>query len=102
MRPGGAESPPQWTPPHNCEQEARPNGQRLRCIMPTAELDAAIDNHRKGAPWSVPDAAAFLSISAQALEKMLQRGQCRGIKLGRRRLITDAELQRLAQEGTGT
>jgi excisionase family DNA binding protein len=52
-----------------------------------------------GAPWPIPDAAAFLSISPRHLSRLLDAGKVTSVRLGRRRLIPDAEVQRLAREG---
>jgi excisionase family DNA binding protein len=52
-----------------------------------------------GAPWPIPDAAAFLSVSPRHLSRLLDAGKVRSVRLGRRRLIPDAEVQRLAREG---
>lgn len=55
--------------------------------------------HPPGAPWPVPDAAAFLSVSARHLLRLIDGRKVKSILIGRRRLIPDAEVQRLAREG---
>jgi excisionase family DNA binding protein len=52
-----------------------------------------------GAPWPLDEAAAFLRISERHLHRLIDRKQVRSVKLGRRRLIPDAEMQRLSREG---
>jgi excisionase family DNA binding protein len=52
-----------------------------------------------GSPWSIQDAAQFLTVSARHLHRLLDAGKVRSVRLGRRRLISDAEVQRLAREG---
>jgi len=52
-----------------------------------------------GAPWPIPDAAAFLTVSPRHLFRLIDAGRVKSILLGRRRLIADAEVRRLAAEG---
>lgn len=52
-----------------------------------------------GSPWPIADAATFLSISERHLHRLLDAGKVKSVRLGRRRLIPDAEVQRLAREG---
>jgi excisionase family DNA binding protein len=52
-----------------------------------------------GAPWSVADAAQFLGISDRHLWRLIFQEKVKAIKFGRRVLIADAELRRLAMEG---
>lgn len=53
-----------------------------------------------GQPWSMRDAAAFLTISVDTLERAVAAGQVKRISLGSRRVaIPDAEVQRVATEG---
>jgi excisionase family DNA binding protein len=52
-----------------------------------------------GAPWELPAAAAFLSVSARHLQRQIAAGRLRSVTIGRRRLVPDAEVQRLAREG---
>ncbi len=52
-----------------------------------------------GAPWSLRDAAAFLSVSERHLAGLVAEGKVRSIKLGARRLVADDELRRVAREG---
>lgn len=52
-----------------------------------------------GAPWRVADAATFLDVSVRHLRRLLATNQVKSIRLGRRRLIPDAEVQRLARAG---
>ena len=52
-----------------------------------------------GSPWPIPAATTFLSVSTRHLHRLLDAGMVRSVRLGRRRLIPDAEVQRLAREG---
>lgn len=52
-----------------------------------------------GSPWPIPDAAAFLAISDRHLWRLIDGGRVRAIRIGRRVLVPDAEMQRLAREG---
>ena len=52
-----------------------------------------------GSPWSIQDAAEFLHVSKRHIHRLLDAGKVRSLRLGRRRLIPDAEVQRLAREG---
>lgn len=52
-----------------------------------------------GAPWAIPDAAAFLAVSERHLSRLLTANRVRSVRLGRRRLIPDDEVRRLAREG---
>lgn len=52
-----------------------------------------------GSPWSINDAARFLHVSTRHLHRLLDVNKVRSLRLGRRRLIPDVEVQRLAREG---
>ncbi|HVK16388.1 MAG TPA: excisionase family DNA-binding protein [Fimbriiglobus sp.] len=52
-----------------------------------------------GSPWSINDAAQFLHVSTRHLHRMLDGNKVRSLRLGRRRLIPDEEVRRLAREG---
>jgi len=52
-----------------------------------------------GAPWPIPEAARFLTISERHLYRLIDANKVRSLRIGRRRLIPDAEVQRLAHEG---
>ncbi len=59
-----------------------------------------VPTHPAGAPWQFPDAARHLSVSRRTLERLADAGKLRTVRVGqRRRLIPDAEMQRLASEG---
>lgn len=53
----------------------------------------------EGSPWSVADAAAFLAVSPRHLLRLIEAKKVKSILLGRRRLIPDAEVRRIASEG---
>lgn len=52
-----------------------------------------------GGPWPLPEAARFLSVSARHLVRLADAGKLNSIRIGARRFIPDAEVQRLAREG---
>jgi excisionase family DNA binding protein len=56
--------------------------------------------HAAGAPWSIQDAATYLTISMRHLHRLLDAGRVRSVRIGRRVLIPDAEIKRLAEHGT--
>jgi excisionase family DNA binding protein len=66
----------------------------------TDTADTTIVSRQAGAPWSIEAAAEYLGVTTQHLYTLRIAGKIKTIKLGRRRLIPDAELQRLATEGT--
>lgn len=53
------------------------------------------------APIPLPHAARALNMSKATLTKYVQRGQVRGVRLGRRWLIPAAELRRIAGTPAG-
>ena len=67
--------------------------------MASANLQSPSPSRPPGSPWPIPDAAAFLTISQRHLHRLLDAGKVRSVRLGRRRLIPDAEVLRLAREG---
>lgn len=52
-----------------------------------------------GAPWSIADAAAFLGVSVLHLHRLLDADKVKSVRIGRRRVIPAAEVERLAQKG---
>jgi excisionase family DNA binding protein len=52
-----------------------------------------------GSPWPIADAAQYLHVSTRHIHRLLDANKVRSLRLGRRRLIPDAEVQRLAREG---
>lgn len=52
-----------------------------------------------GAPWPIPEAARFLAISLRHMHRLLDANKVKSVRLGRRRLIPDAEVHRLARQG---
>jgi excisionase family DNA binding protein len=67
--------------------------------MPDVTPNAPLSPRPAGAPWSIQDAAKFLTVSARHVHRLLDAGKLRSVRLGRRRLIPDSEVQRLAREG---
>jgi excisionase family DNA binding protein len=56
-------------------------------------------SRRPGAPWTFEDAATHLQISDRHLRRLADDDKVRTIRLGRRRLLPDTEVQRIAEEG---
>ena len=52
-----------------------------------------------GAPWGILDAARFLGVSERHLVRLIHDGEVVSFQLGRRRLIADAEVRRVAEGG---
>ena len=52
-----------------------------------------------GAPWPIPEAAKFLAVSSRHLWRLIDAGEIRSIRLGRRVLIPADEISRLAEQG---
>jgi excisionase family DNA binding protein len=56
-------------------------------------------DRQPGAPWSFQEAAQFLGISTRHLHRLADLKKVRTIRLGRRRLLPDDDIRRLANEG---
>ena len=54
-----------------------------------------------GQPWTVAEAAPYLRLCERTLGKHIQAGRIRSYLIGRRRLISDQEIQRISQFGFG-
>ena len=67
--------------------------------MESASVSPLPRARQSGSPWPIPDAASFLSVSARHLHRLIDARKVKSILLGRRRLLPDSEVQRLAQEG---
>jgi AraC-like DNA-binding protein len=52
-----------------------------------------------GAPWALIDAANHLGISVRHLHRLIEAQKVQSFKLGRRRMLADREVQRIACEG---
>lgn len=64
--------------------------------MTSASLPVNSAERQAGSPWPVADAAKFLHISARHLIRLMGEGKVTSFTLGRRRLIADAEVARIA------
>jgi len=67
--------------------------------MATTNSQPPAPTRPAGAPWPIPDAATFLTISERHLHRLLDAGKVRSLRIGRRRLIPDSEIQRLSTQG---
>ena len=52
-----------------------------------------------GRPWSYAEAADFLGVCPATVARACRNARIKSIAFGRRRLIPDAELRRVAREG---
>ncbi len=52
-----------------------------------------------GQPWPILDAASFIGISDRHLRRLIDAGSIRTIRFGRRVLVPDAEVRRIAEQG---
>lgn len=52
-----------------------------------------------GSPWPLTEAARFLNLSHRHLVRLIEADKVKVIRFGRRVLVADAEVQRLAAEG---
>lgn len=57
------------------------------------------DVHATGSPWPLREAATYLSISKRHLHRLIDARKVKSIVIGRRRLVPDDEVRRLAREG---
>jgi excisionase family DNA binding protein len=63
----------------------------------SATLNPRDFQHPAGAPWSLQAAAAFLGVSQRHLTRVCDENEIKSFRVGRRRLIADAELRRVAE-----
>jgi len=61
--------------------------------------DPAPPARAAGSPWPIPEAAAFLRVSERHVYRLIDARKVKAVRLGRRRLIPDAEVRRLARDG---
>jgi excisionase family DNA binding protein len=62
--------------------------------------DSVCVDRLPGSPWPLAVAAKFLGVSHRHLVRLIDAGKVKSIRLGRRVLIADVELRRVASEGT--
>lgn len=67
--------------------------------MPNLSTGRLAPEHQPGSPWSIREAANFLTVSERHLLRLIEDGKMASFKLGRRRLIADAEVRRVAEGG---
>jgi excisionase family DNA binding protein len=67
--------------------------------MPYPNKASAGRPREPGQPWAIIDAAEFLGVSAKTLIRAADDGRIRDIRIARRRLLPDIEVQRLAADG---
>ncbi|MDY3560225.1 excisionase family DNA-binding protein [Gemmata sp. JC673] len=68
-------------------------------MNPPPSTSPGAPSRAPGSPWPLDEAAAYLHISARHLQRLIDASKVRSVRLGRRRLIPDAEVQRLARNG---
>ena len=86
-------------PDATCGRVTRNDSLREDARMLTAEPVPSMSQRPAGAPWPLSDAARYLGVSHRHLVRLIDSGHVRPIRLGRRVLIADAELHRVASEG---
>jgi excisionase family DNA binding protein len=60
---------------------------------------ATVPPREPGRPWPIAEAAEFLCVSERHLARLGKAGKVRLLRFGRRVLLSDAEVRRLATEG---
>ena len=68
--------------------------------MQTIDRPVSATTRPHGAPWSLRDAAEFIGVSPRHLARLLNTGAIKSFKIGRRVLLADVELRRIAAHGT--
>jgi excisionase family DNA binding protein len=53
-----------------------------------------------GAPWPLDEAAEFLHVSKRHLNRLIDGRKAKALRLGRRVMLADSEVRRLAEQGT--
>jgi excisionase family DNA binding protein len=66
--------------------------------MDTKQHHAVPPERLAGKPWSVAQAAEFLGISTRTLWRLIDARDVKVTRLGRRVLVPDSEVRRLAGE----
>jgi excisionase family DNA binding protein len=56
----------------------------------------------EGAPWPIADAADYLCVSLRHLVRLADAQKVKTMRFGRRRMVPDDEVRRLAAEGVTT
>jgi len=67
--------------------------------MLTTQSVPSTSTRQAGSPWPLPEAARFLGVSHRHLVRLIDAEKVKTIRFGRRVLIADAEIRRLASEG---
>ncbi|WP_020473413.1 helix-turn-helix domain-containing protein [Zavarzinella formosa] len=67
--------------------------------MPTNLDSVSASSRTNGSPWPLHDAAKFLNVSHRHLIRLIDAGKVQTIRFGRRVLVADAEVRRLAECG---
>lgn len=68
--------------------------------MNTIDLDPDNGGRQPGAPWDMAAVARFLGLSTRHVVRLADGGKLETIRFGRRRLVPDREVRRVAAEGT--
>jgi excisionase family DNA binding protein len=63
------------------------------------KVEDGIPIHLPGQPWTVPQASAFLQVSDKHLNNLIAENRVRVIRLGRRVLLADDTVRKIATEG---
>jgi excisionase family DNA binding protein len=65
-----------------------------------APTTSAVQSRPPGAPWPLDQAAGFLGVSKRHLHRLIDCRKAKALRIGRRVLLADAEVRRLAEQGT--
>jgi excisionase family DNA binding protein len=83
--------------PHGIVGHIAPTVFTVKQIM-SNEVQFAGPLRQAGKPWSVAEASQFLGISARTLWRMIDTKEVRVARIGRRVLVPDSSVRRLAGE----
>ena len=78
-----------------CQRRPRPKDDSMTSLVPAVTAEG----RPVGSPWAFAEAARYLCISLRHLIRLADAGKVQTIRFGRRRLISDAEVRRIAAEG---
>lgn len=62
----------------------------------TAVLESP-PQRQPGRPWTVDEAAEFLTVSGKHLRRQIELGEVRATRIGKRIIVPDSEVRRLAE-----
>jgi excisionase family DNA binding protein len=63
--------------------------------------DAPQPERQPGQPWPLDLVAQYLSCSRRHVERLIEAGAIKPLKIGHRVYVSDAEMTRVSTQGTG-